>query len=657
MRPSPIVTVGLPVFNHAEFLDAAIQSVVNQVFVDWELLVVDDGSTDNALLIAHRWAASDSRIQVFSDGQNRGLPARLNQIARLASGYYLARMDADDEMLPNRLARQVEFLTHNPGIEVVGSAARLIDSSGRIVGLLNPVLPRTVGETARHGCFVHPTILGKTAWFRQNPYTETLRFAEDHDLWVRTFSGSKFHVLPETLLDYRQREGWQKHIEAMHELRGLVATWPVNKAGQWQMSAYFWLKQMLFTAFAALKISQKTANWLRTTVKKKPYDVAERLLVQVFTVPVSLRFIERQAAFWQAQGLRLHVICSGETETRLFAEQEQISYDTIPFQRRISPWRDSVCFVKLCLIMSRLKPEIVQGNTPKAGLLTMLAARLTGVQTRIYELHGLPLETRRGVNRAILRLLEKFTCQLATQVWAVSPSLRVVALREKLVSPGKITVPHRGSCNGVDALNRFNPARIDAGTVHLLRQNLRLSGRVLGFVGRLCTDKGLAEITYTWTILRTQFPDLQLLIVGESECRSRQELRYLAQLRADDRVRFVGWVSDVENYLALLGVLILPTHREGMPTVLLEAAAMQIPVVASRVTGVTDAVLDGETGSLVNVGLPDTPIAFAKAVATYLTNPGLSQKHGQQARHRVLRDFRPEDVWVAKAALLQTHRP
>jgi glycosyltransferase involved in cell wall biosynthesis len=653
----PVVTVGLPFFNHAEFLDTAIQSVVNQTFADWELWLVDDGSTDNSLEIAYRWAASDSRIRVITDGNNRGLPARLNQIARLATGQSLARMDADDQMLPDRLTFHIGFLKDNPTVDVVGSAAWLIDETGQPVGVLSPTVPRTIIEVARRGCFVHPTMTGKTAWFRQNPYNETLRFVEDHDLWVRTFSTATFHNLPEILLNYRQPDRWQKHIGAMRELRGLVATWPLTRTERRQLSAYFWLKQMLFTAFNVLKISQKIVNGLRRGIEKDQNKAGERLLVQVFTVPVSLRFIEGQASFWHKRGFRLHVICSGETETRAFAKQEGIGHEIVPFHRPFSPISDLLCLIKLCLIFWRLRPAVVHGNTPKAGLLAMLAARLTGVRERVYELHGLPLETRRGLARAGFWLAEKLTCRLATRVVAVSPSLRVVALRERLVSPEKIVVPHRGSCNGVDALNRFNPAHSEASTTNLLQCNLRLSGRVLGFVGRLSADKGIAELTETWAILRRQFSDLQLLIIGLPECWSAEERQYLARFQADSRVRFTGWVGDVEKYLPLLNVLLLPTHREGMPTVLLEAAAMQIPMVANRVTGVTDAVLDTETGLLVDVCEPHAAIAFAEAVSYYLNNPNLARKHGQQARNRVLRDFRPEDVWAAKAALLQTPRP
>ena len=154
MRQFPIVTVGLPFFNQAEFLDAVVQSVVSQVFTDWELILVDDGSTDDSLDVAQRWAASDSRIRVVADGHNRGLSTRLNQIARLATGQYLARMDADDKMLANRLVRQVEFLTQNPTVDVLGSAARLIDETGNEIGVVSPMIPRTIGEAARRGCFV-----------------------------------------------------------------------------------------------------------------------------------------------------------------------------------------------------------------------------------------------------------------------------------------------------------------------------------------------------------------------------------------------------------------------------------------------------------------------------------------------------------------------
>jgi glycosyltransferase involved in cell wall biosynthesis len=653
MSSPPALTVGLPFFNADSFLDSAIQSVVSQTFIDWELLLFDDGSTDNSREIAQCWAEKDTRIKVVFDGQKRGLPTCLNQLAHLAKGQYLARMDADDQMLPDRLARQVAFLTKNPSVDVVGSAATLLDTAGQMIGMLRPEFPRTTSEAARHGCFVHPTVMGKTAWFRQNPYNPTLRFAEDHDLWTRTFAKSRFYVLPDVLLKYRQPNDWQKHIGAMHELRSLVADWPVSPAEKQRLQRYFWLKEIAFLVFNRLKISQKIVNKIRWSVKITPYRVGEPLFIQVFTVPMSLQFMAGQAAFWQSQGFQLQVVCSGEDETRKFTEQEQIGYRIVPFRRGIALGQDLICLLKLYRIFRRLRPAVVQGNTPKAGFLAMLAARLAGVPTRIYELHGLPLETRHGPARNLFWLLEKMTCTLAGQVWAVSASLRAVALHAQLVSPEKITVPHHGSCNGVDAAGRFNPAMTEANKTDLLRQKLHIRGPVVGFVGRLCTDKGLAELTKTWALLRADYPDLTLLIVGLPECETKKEQRYLSDLQRDNTVRFIEWVTDIENYLALMDVLILPTHREGMPTVLLEAAAMQIPVVASRVTGVVDAVVDGETGFLVD---NQSPAAFAEAISVYLNNPELARQHGQQARKRVLHNFLPNDVWVSKANFLQTNR-
>ena len=196
------VSIGLPFFNAERTLRAAITSIFNQSLEDRELILVDDGSTDGSHAVAAE-ALHDPRVRLFSDGKNRGLGARLNQIAAVASCPVLARMDADDVMDPDRLRLQVEFLADN-GADVVCSSAYVMDEHLRVNGLRRAVPFWTLAQVLRRGGFIHPACLGQTRWFRDHPYDGAYPRAEDLELWARTVERSRFAVLDRPLLFYRE---------------------------------------------------------------------------------------------------------------------------------------------------------------------------------------------------------------------------------------------------------------------------------------------------------------------------------------------------------------------------------------------------------------------------------------------------------------------
>ena len=200
-----LVSVGIPFHNNVETIDIAIRSVFAQTYENWELILVDDGATDGSLPIAR--SVKDSRVRVISDGANKGLACRLNQIAGLANGDYIARMDADDIMHPERLASQVEYLQANPCVDVVGSAVYTIDENDAPTGVrsLRP-LDFSLWAALRHGLFVHPSVCGRAEWFRHNPYDDAFLGSEDRELWVRTLKTSSFAKLPRPLLFYREND-------------------------------------------------------------------------------------------------------------------------------------------------------------------------------------------------------------------------------------------------------------------------------------------------------------------------------------------------------------------------------------------------------------------------------------------------------------------
>lgn len=202
----PLVTVAMPVYNAGRYLRTAVLSIVKQTFINWELLIIDDGSTDNALKkIAD---LSDSRIKILRDGENRGLAARLNEAIDLARGQYLARMDQDDVSYPERIARQVAALNEDTGLDLVAVRTITIDENNNATGLF-PYVHSHDEICARPWqgfYFPHPTWMGKIEWFRKYHYTVPgPYFCEDQELLLRSYRDSKFVTLGEVLFAYRIR--------------------------------------------------------------------------------------------------------------------------------------------------------------------------------------------------------------------------------------------------------------------------------------------------------------------------------------------------------------------------------------------------------------------------------------------------------------------
>lgn len=193
---NPLVTIAIPIYNASSYLADSILSCINQTFQDWELLLMEDGSTDDSLQIAQHFAHADARIKLITDGENKGLIYRLNQSVSLAQGLYYARMDADDVMVATRLEKQVDFLEYHAEVDVVGSSIMVIDGQNRIVG---SGYARGKVET-----FFHPTIMGRTEWFRNHPYAFWAERAEDFELWMRTSGSSQFYAIESPLVFYRE---------------------------------------------------------------------------------------------------------------------------------------------------------------------------------------------------------------------------------------------------------------------------------------------------------------------------------------------------------------------------------------------------------------------------------------------------------------------
>lgn len=371
-------------------------------------------------------------------------------------------------------------------------------------------------------------------------------------------------------------------------------------------------------------------------------------VVHVTTVPESLQFIAGQAPVMRARGYELAAISSPGEALERFGAAEGVPVYGVPMPRAITPGADLRSLAKLTAQLVRLAPDLVHAHTPKGGLLGMLAAKAARVPVRLYHMRGLPFVTQQGWKRELLVTTERVSCGVADHVLCVSHSLREVALGAKLCPPGKLEVLLGGSGQGVDSEGRFNPERVGAGARAEVRRELGLAGDalVVGFVGRLVRDKGVGELTTAWLAVRERFPAARLVLVGRFEERDALGPEVRRALERDERVVLAGFRRDTERLYAAFDVVVLPTYREGFPNVPLEAASMQVPVIATRVPGCVDAVVDGVTGRLVAAGDDQQ---LREALAELLGDAALRERLGAQARQRVRERFRREAIWDAIA--------
>ena len=202
------ISIGIPIYNAENYLADAIKSVLAQSYPYWELILIDDGSNDNSLQIAQEFATKDNRVRVISDGLNKKLPARLNQIIEEAKYDHIARMDADDLMHTERLEKQIKFLINNPKFDLVSTSLLSIKNNNDVIGA-RMYLPKTVTRQDAligNSGILHASILAKKNWYKRNTYNEKNALAEDYELWLNAAIKDDLKVgfLPEYLYYYRE---------------------------------------------------------------------------------------------------------------------------------------------------------------------------------------------------------------------------------------------------------------------------------------------------------------------------------------------------------------------------------------------------------------------------------------------------------------------
>lgn len=327
-----------------------------------------------------------------------------------------------------------------------------------------------------------------------------------------------------------------------------------------------------------------------------------RKLMIVTTVPITFTSILNGQPRWLSQHIDIVLVSSHDRKMQQqIEENEGVKLYNVNMTRRISPIRDLFSICRLALLMLRVKPDIVQSYTPKAGLVSMLAGRMMRVPTRVHTFTGLLFPTSTGFRRNLLILTDRLTAWAATHV---VPEGRGVAdaLRGFEITSKPLKVVGNGNIAGVD-LEYFSQRAVGVSEqADLLRRKLKLptDAFVYGYIGRLNRDKGLDELVEAF--LQQDDENSWLLCIGPHDNTAPPSARTMEVLNSHHRVITLGYVRDVRPGTSLMDVVILPSYREGFPNVLLQANAMAKPIIGTDIPGSNEIIDHGKNGWIVPPG-------------------------------------------------------
>lgn len=367
-------------------------------------------------------------------------------------------------------------------------------------------------------------------------------------------------------------------------------------------------------------------------------------VARISTVPFFvLSQLKHQIESISASGAQVMVVTSSGPEFSSLQALTGVTCKLIEISRSISPWRDFLALWQLFQLFRREKIDIAHSTTPKSGLLTAVAAFLAGVPIRLHTFTGQPWVNMKGPIRWLACSSDRLIAKLNTRCYTDSESQRHFLIEQGVISSERLFVIGAGSLAGVD-LDRFNPARFSDQERVALKHKLGIphEAPVLLFVGRITADKGVRELLAAFCELKTARNPAHLIFVGHFDSEigggagiSRHDIEGIPG------VHVVGFTECPEAYMAIADILCLPSYREGFGTVVIEAAAMGVPTVGSDIYGLSDAVVNGETGMLVP---PRDTAALAGALLDLLSDEDKRRQMGYAAKRRAEETFNAGQV-------------
>jgi glycosyltransferase involved in cell wall biosynthesis len=335
------------------------------------------------------------------------------------------------------------------------------------------------------------------------------------------------------------------------------------------------------------------------TLKMKP----KKLIIGI-TAEGTVNLLQDQLRHFKTLGYQTYLLGPLSQRSAAFCKKEGCEHLVIDIEREISPLNDLKTLWSIIKIFKAIKPDIINLGTPKVSLLGMIAGTYVGVKKRIYTCRGFRFEHEKGFKRRLLISMEKITSKLAHEVICISKSVKTLGISHQIFNEDKVHVIHKGSSNGVN-LNLFNPELDQYNDVkNKVRADFNLEKSfVFGFLGRIVDRKGINELFQVFNEIYNKNQNARLLLVGPFEMNQIADKKIIDKIDGHPGIINFGKVKqeEVPGFMLAMDVFVLPAWWEGFGNVLVQAAAMGLPVISTTGTGTVDAVSDGYNGILVPV--------------------------------------------------------
>lgn len=370
-------------------------------------------------------------------------------------------------------------------------------------------------------------------------------------------------------------------------------------------------------------------------------------IIRVTTVPMSLGgLLQGQLKFMSQYHDVVGISGKGGDRLDRVSREEGIKVIPVEMTRKITPIQDLKAVVQLYKIFRKEKPFIVHSHTPKAGTLSMIAAKLARVPNRLHTIAGLPLLEATGGKRKLLDIVEKLTYRCATMIYPNSFGLKDIIIEHGYTIPAKLKVIANGSSNGINTA-RFDPNLYSEADNLKLKEKLKIDKNefVFVYVGRLVKDKGINELISAFGKLSLENENCKLILVGVFE----KDLDPLlpkteSEINTNPNIIFAGWQNDVRPYFAISDVLVFPSYREGFPNVVMQAGAMGLPSIVTDINGCNEIVSENVNGTIIPVKNPE---ALYTSMKKFMMNKDYSNQLSTSARTIICENYDRQKVWDA----------
>lgn len=367
-------------------------------------------------------------------------------------------------------------------------------------------------------------------------------------------------------------------------------------------------------------------------------------VIRTATVGYSHNVLLKGQLKFLSRYFKVTAISSDEKQLSFVRKRENVYVHKVNMVRQIHVFKDFISLIQLYIVFKRSKPILVHSITPKAGLLSMLAAKFAGVPIRLHTFTGLIFPTRKGIMRIILIFMDRLLCWAATNVYPEGQGVKKDLLQFRITSK-PLKVLANGNINGID-IEFYNRTTLSIQSLEDIRRDLeiKLNDFIFIFVGRLVGDKGINELISAFKSINVD-SGVKLILVGPFETELDPLLpQTIADIKSNPNIISVGFQEDVRPYFAISDCLVFPSYREGFPNVVMQAGAMELPAIVTDINGCNEIIEDGKNGLIIP---PKNVDALRAAMEKIVMDQTLYSQLKEHARPMITSRYEQQVVWNA----------